>query len=196
MADVWKIAQKISAEDMYKNPLLRITKSEDGGIKSVELGMMFYGDDVTKINNLTTMCKQMSSDYERIVDDNNAYVLEIGQEMNDIQKLQAELKKEIEQKNKETEKEVNSIYKNAKDGELTKEEQSKVDNLWTSSNSEIADLSAEVQSKVDGKNSNVTKLQIMLQTVPIRLKLLQNMQIQLSKKVNLLLICRTRENLS
>ena len=74
MADVWKIAQKISAEDMYKNPLLRITQNEDGGVKTVNLGIMFGGDDVTKVNNLTAMCEQMSSDYERIVDDNNAYV--------------------------------------------------------------------------------------------------------------------------
>ena len=158
MADVWKIAQKISAEDMYNCSSLRIAQNEDGGVKTVNLGIMFGGDDVTKVNNLTAMCEQMSSDYERIVDDNNAYVLEIEQEMDDIQQLQAELEKEIEQKNKETEKEVDSIYKNAKDGELTKEEQSKVDNLWTSSNSEIAGLSAEVQSKVDGKSSNVTKI--------------------------------------
>ena len=62
MADVWKIAQKISAEDMYKNPLLRIAQNEDGGVETVNLGIMFGGDDVTKVNNLTAMCEQMSSD--------------------------------------------------------------------------------------------------------------------------------------
>ena len=102
MADVWKIAQKISAEDMYKTPSLRITQNEDGGVKIVFLGFMFGRDDVTKVNNLTAMCEQMSSDYEGIVDDNNVYVLEIEQEMDDIQNLQTELEKEIEQKNKET----------------------------------------------------------------------------------------------
>lgn len=158
MADVWKVAQNMSAEDLYNNARLRITKSEDGGIKSVELGMMFYGDDVTKINNLTAMCEQMSNNYEEIIDDNNAYVLEIEQEINDIQQLQDELEKEIEQKNKETEKEVNSIYKNAENEGLTSEEESKIDALWSSSNSEIASLSTQAQSKIDSKNSNVGKI--------------------------------------
>lgn len=158
MADVWKVAQKISAEDMYKNPWLRIAKSEDGGVNSVELGMMICGDDVIRVNNLTVMCEQMSSDYEGIVDDNNTYIIEIEKEMDNIQQLQEDLKKKIEKKNKETETAVDGIYAKAKDGELTDEEQAEVNTLWTNSNSEIAGLSAQVQGLVDGKNSNINNI--------------------------------------
>ena len=81
MSDVWKIAAKTNASDMYQ-----ITKS-----------MMFFGSDIMAANRLTNMCNQMSSSYDQIIDDQNEYITEIDAQINEIETLQKELDAKIKE---------------------------------------------------------------------------------------------------
>ena len=131
MSDVWKIAAKTNASDMYQ-----ITKS-----------MMFFGSDIMAANRLTNMCNQMSSSYDQIIDDQNEYITEIDAQINEIETLQ----KELDAKIKEQEAERNKILSNAGNDGLSEEDEAKVNTI----NSEIEALNGDANAKIGSISSGI-----------------------------------------
>ena len=130
MSDVWKIAAKINASDMYQ-----ITKS------------MLFGSEIMAANRLTNMCNQMSSSYDQILDDQNEYITEIDAQINEIETLQ----KELDAKIKEQEAERNKILSNAGNDGLSEEDEAKVNTI----NSEIEALNGDANAKIGSISSDI-----------------------------------------
>ena len=131
MSDVWKIAAKTNASDMYQ-----ITKS-----------MLFFGSDIMAANRLTNMCNQMSLSYDQIIDDQNEYITEIDAQINEIETLQ----KELDAKIKEQEAERNKILSNAGNDGLSEEDEAKVNTI----NSEIEALNGDANAKIGSISSDI-----------------------------------------
>lgn len=130
MSDVWKIAAKTNASDMYQ-----ITKS------------MLFGSEIMAANRLTNMCNQMSSSYEQIIDDQNEYITEIDAQISEIETLQ----KELDAKIKEQELERNKILSNAGNDGLSEEDEAKVNTI----NSEIEALNGDANAKIGSISSGI-----------------------------------------
>ena len=130
MSDVWKIAAKTNASDMYQ-----ITKS------------MLFGSEIMAANRLTNMCNQMSSSYDQIIDDQNEYITEIDAQINEIETLQ----KELDAKIKEQEVERNKILSKAGNDGLSEDDEAKVNTI----NSEIEALNGDANAKIGSISSDI-----------------------------------------
>ena len=131
MSDVWKIAAKTNASDMYQ-----ITKS-----------MIFFGSDIMAANRLTNMCNQMSLSYDQIIDDQNEYITEIDAQISEIETLQ----KELDVKIKEQEAERDKILADAGNEGLSEEDEAKVNTI----NSEIEALNGDANTKIGSISSDI-----------------------------------------
>lgn len=134
MADVWKIGQEMKADVYYNmSPYLN--------------GCIFDGSDVMKANNMTKICEEMSKTYEQIIEDQNAYQIEIDTQLDEIEKL----KQELEQKVKEREAEKEKLVTAAGEDGLSDEDRAKCDAL----DSEIKGFTDDANTKIGGLNDKV-----------------------------------------
>lgn len=130
MTDIWDVAGKTSAADMFKQ-----TKA------------MMFCTDVKAANILTKMCNEMSADYEQIIDDQNEYLTEIDAQINEIEVLQKELEAQIKEQETEREK----LLANAGNDGLSEEDEAKVNAI----NSGIEALNDNAASKIGVISSNI-----------------------------------------
>ena len=134
--DIWKIGQKISADDFYKN-------------SNFIMGTGIFINEVQRAKNITKICEGMSETYDQIINEQNDYVIEINDQLNEISQLQEKLEAEVLQKEKERDK----ILGNAGDEGLTDEERSQVESL----DSEINSLNSDTNTQIDNINNNIEK---------------------------------------
>lgn len=129
MADIWKIGQDMKAEEFYKK----------------SLPMMF--GDIQRVNLLADVCNGMSKSYEQTIEDQNSYLLEIDAQMDEVEKLQQELERQIKERKAEQEK----LTRSAGEEGLSEEDKDRITEL----NDEINALNSETNSKIEGLRGNI-----------------------------------------
>lgn len=132
MADVWKIGQDMKAEEFYN--------------KAGKKGPAIF-DATARVVSLTNTCIGMSRSYEQTIQDQNNYLLEIDDQLDEIENLQKELEAKVKAQTAEKEK----LVKSAGDKGLPDEDKAKIDEI----NDEINTLTGETNTKIEGLNGNI-----------------------------------------
>ena len=149
MADIWKVGQDTKAADFYEN--------------SKRIG--FIKSDIIAAKIMANVCNKMAESYEDIVQDQNEYLVEINNELEEIELLQKELDAQILQQ----EKERNSILSKSEDEELSEEDNAKlneigenISKLTNDSSAKINDINTDIQKKGSLVEGNSSKKAIAL----------------------------------
>ena len=146
MADVWKIGQENTSEDLYAK------------IKN----RPFIGNELIAVKILTNICNDMAKDFEKIVEDQNEYLFELEENTNNITELEQELKAKLQA----LEAEKNAILSKGAPDTLSDEDKQRleeidaeIETITKSTNSDIQTLeteSDEAQDEVIGYDKKVS----------------------------------------
>ena len=136
MTEVSKVDQKSNAEKLYDS------------IKKTPI----FGGELKAANTLTKICDKFSKDFENIIKDQNEYILELDDNLEYIDNIQAELEEKIA----ELEAEKEELLAKEKDGTLTEEDKQRLEEIdaeiETLTNSANDDISAHyVEAERDEK---------------------------------------------
>lgn len=160
MADVWKVTQNLNAETFYNHS--NVLGSELEGITG-RTAMRLYISDVEKANNMTKVCEEMSKTYDQIIDDQNDYQMEVDAQLAEIEKLQLELERKVNEREAEKEKLVQA----AGDEGLSDEDKEKfgalndeIKGLTNDTNSQITGLNDKAVTAANGAKSDLNKAEI------------------------------------
>ena len=108
------------------------------------------GGDLYAAQVLTNVCKNLAKTYEQKSEDQNNYIFDLEEDINQINELQQTLEEEINTKEAEKEK----ILSNAQDGCLNEEEKTKLKII----DNDISELNSNVQTKINGISAHAETL--------------------------------------
>lgn len=140
MTDVWKIGQNCTGSEYWDTA------------RYIAGGLTVIKSDITGANRLSAVCNEMAQTYDKIIEDQNDYLVDINASLDEISELEADLEAKI----KQLEAEIEELLKKKDDGTITEEEEAELsskitelDNLKAQGNTEIAQKRGEVGKTTD-----------------------------------------------